>query len=97
MSEPTTSALGGVLSRDTTADSERKQIELWRRLSSVEKAALVTNASTAVMTLAMAGIRHRHPKASDRECFLRLAALTLGAELTRTVYPDAHDIADLGT
>lgn len=89
--------MGGVLSQDTNADAEQRQVDLWRRLSSVEKAALVSAASNTVATLAMAGIRHRHPQASEREYFLRFAALTLGSELARMAYPDAASIPDLGT
>ena len=87
----------GVLSQDTSLDVEQMQIQLWRRMSPAEKLALVWDLRQATLTLAEAGIRQRHPRASMRECFLRLAALTLGAELTRAVYPDAADIDHLGT
>jgi len=86
-----------ILSRDTTADIERIQVETWRGMSSLEKAAIVTQATGAVLTLALAGIRQRHPEASERECFIRLAALQLGPTLTRTVYPDASQILDRTT
>jgi hypothetical protein len=36
----------------------------------------------------MAGIRLRHPDASPREQFLRLALVTLGHDLARRAYPD---------
>jgi hypothetical protein len=52
-------------------------------------AALFDRAWRDARTLALAGIRERHPGASERECFIRLAALQLGLELTRRVYPDA--------
>jgi hypothetical protein len=45
--------------------------------------------SREVQALALVGIRHRHPQASERECFLRLAALKLGCERTVQLYPDA--------
>lgn len=85
---------GVILSRDTTPAAERRQIELWRRMSSVEKAALVTHATEDALTLAFAGIRQRHPGASKRECFLRLAEMRLGASRVRTVYADAAAIPD---
>jgi len=85
----------GLLSRDTTADVERQQIELWRRLSPVEKIELVRGTTRAVTILAEAGVRQRHPQASEHERFLRLAALKLGPDLTRLVYPDAYEILDL--
>ena len=84
-----------VLSADTTADVEQRQIDAWRKLSPVERMRLVADATRAVMTLALAGIRLRHPHASDRECFLRLAAIRLGADTTRQLYPDAAHLADL--
>lgn len=81
-----------ILSRDTSADIERLQIEAWRRMSPLEKAATMTQATSDAATLALAGIRQRHPGASSRECFIRLAALQLGPTLVRQVYPDASQI-----
>ena len=81
-----------ILSRDTSADVERLQIEAWRRMSPLEKAAMMTRATRDTLTLALSGIRQRYPDASTRECFLRLAALRLGPTLVREVYPDASRI-----
>ena len=81
-----------ILSRDTTADVERLQVEAWRRMTSVEKAALMSQATHDVVALALSGIRQRHPDALERECFIRLAALQLGPTLVRQVYPDAAQI-----
>src|ERR1700738_1259792 len=72
-----------ILSRDTSADVERLQIEAWRRMSPLEKAGIMSQATRDVLTLALAGIRQRHPGASARECFIRLAALQLGPTLVR--------------
>jgi len=82
------------LSRDTTPEVERRQVALWRAMSSVEKAALVTRATADALALALAGIRQRYPEASERECFLRLAEMQLGASLVRRVYADAADVLD---
>jgi hypothetical protein len=79
----------GILSRDTAADIEAKQIELWRRMSTLEKIRLASEMSVAAKTLAEAAIRQRFPYVSERERFLRLAILTLGPDLARVVYPDA--------
>ncbi len=57
-------------------------------MSAAEKAALVTGLTQAVYDLARAGVRHRYPNASAREVFLRLAIVTLGADLARKAYPD---------
>jgi len=84
-----------VLTADTTADVEQRQIDSWRRLSPRERLRLVSDTSRAVMNLSLAGIRRRHPRASERECFLRLAAILLGVDATRRVYPDAAQLADL--
>ena len=84
-----------VLSADTTADIEQRQVDAWRRLSPVERLRLVSDTTRAVMDLSLAGIRRRHPKASERECFLRLAAILLGVETTRRVYRDAAYLTDL--
>jgi hypothetical protein len=78
-----------LLSADTSYDAEAIQIELWRRMSPVDKARAITNASRAAQELSLAGIRLRHPDASERECRLRLAALKLGTGLTLRVYPEA--------
>jgi hypothetical protein len=67
---------------------ERLQIERWRQMSAAEKAAIVTGLTQAVYDLARAGVRHRYPEASPREVFLRLAIVTLGADLARKAYPD---------
>jgi hypothetical protein len=84
-----------LLSADTTADIEQRQVDAWRRLSSVERLRLVSDATRAAMALSLAGIRRRYPKASDRECFLRLAAIRLGVDTTRQIYPDAAHLPDL--
>lgn len=84
-----------MLSSDTTADIEQRQVDAWRRLSSVERLRLVSNTTRAVMELSLAGIRRRHPDASERECFLRLAVILLGIDTARQVYPDAAHLTDL--
>ena len=64
-----------MLSLDTSPEMERLQIDLWRRMSPLEKARAVDGLSLATQALALAGIRQRHPHASERECLLRLAML----------------------
>ena len=76
------------LSLDTSPEIERMQIERWRQMSAAEKAAIVSGLTQAVYDLALAGVRLRHPDASPREQFLRLALLTLGPELARRAYPE---------
>lgn len=88
--EPTNRS--AILSRDTSADFECLQIAAWRRMSPLEKAEITNRATSDALTLALSGIRQRHPGASERECFIRLAALRLGPALVCQVYPDASRI-----
>lgn len=76
------------LSLDTSPEIERRQVERWRQMSPAEKAAIVSGLTQAVCDLALAGIRLRHPDASPREQFLRLALITLGPDLARQVHPE---------
>lgn len=82
----------GVLSADTSADVEARQVRIWQGMSSVERLALVNDASRAVRTLALAGLRARHPDANDRELVARLARITLGETLARQAYPELEHL-----
>ena len=84
----------GMLSLDSSPEMERLQIDLWRRMSPLEKARAVDGLSLATQELALAGIRQRHPQASERECLLRLAMLKLGPRLAVQVYPESADLLD---
>ena len=74
---------------DTSREAERAQLESWRRMAPREKTRAVSEISRAVQELSLAGIRLRHPAASDQECMLRLAILKLGRRLACEVYPEA--------
>jgi len=82
-----------LLASDTSVAAERVQVEMWRRMSPCEKARAVTEISQAVQKLSLAGIRSRHPGASDDECMLRLAVLKLGRQLACHVYPAVADLS----
>ena len=82
----------GALAVDSSRTAEQRQIRLWRGMSDEEKARAVRDLSRAVQELSLAGIRRRHPGASDRECFLRLAELKLGRALVLRVYSDARAV-----
>jgi hypothetical protein len=84
--------LAGLLSTDTDAESERHQIERWRAMPPVAKFRIVAELNAAADTMALAGIRLRHPGASLREQFLRLASLKLGRDLARQVYPEIEQL-----
>jgi hypothetical protein len=83
-----------IMLEDTSAEAEELQIRHWREMSPADKAALVSALCRNTRELAREGIRSRHPEATERECFLRFAALT-GVDLARRVYPELADIADL--
>jgi len=76
------------LNLDTSREIERIQVEGWRRMSAERKAALVSGLTRAAVTMTLAGIRYRHPHATPREQQLRLALITLGAELARKAFPE---------
>lgn len=69
------------------------QFELWRRMSPQERVELFRSFNDSVQEMALIGIRHRHPYASEREIFLRLAATRLDREMMIRVYgwdPEEH-------
>ncbi len=84
-----------VLSADTTREAEDYQVARWRGMTPADKLELVASLSRAVDRLALAGIEQRHPNASPRERFLRLAVLKLGIDLAARVYPEVSELADL--
>jgi hypothetical protein len=82
----------GPRTADTDAESDRYQIARWRTLSPAEKLRVVSELNAAVDTMALAGIQLRHPGASPREQFLRLACLKLGRDLARQAYPEVEQL-----
>ncbi|MEO8595606.1 MAG: hypothetical protein ABI759_19970 [Candidatus Solibacter sp.] len=72
--------------RDTSPEAWAFQMELMRRMTPAEKLQRTFEFSALVRAFGEAGLRRRHPDASDREIFLRSARLTLGAELYNKVY-----------
>ena len=58
-------------------------------MSAAQKAALVSGLTRAACEMTWAGVRHRHPDASPREQFLRVAIIVLGSDLAVRAYPDA--------
>lgn len=89
-----TESRAGVLSRDTDAVAERIQVDAWRQMTTMAKAQLVADASRSIRALAIAGLRGRHPDASETELIARLAALTFGRSLAVKVYPALAHLDD---
>lgn len=88
MAVPGSRAAGAVLSRDTTEEAERRQVEAWRRMDGPERAEAIRGACSAARTFAFAGLRARHPDASERLLVALYAELTAGLELARRAYPE---------
>lgn len=57
-------------------------------MSPADKLGIVSSRSIMTFELALAGVRQRHPDASDREVFLRLAIINLGRDLATRAYPE---------
>ena len=71
---------------DTSPEAMKVFIELHRKMSVPDKLATVLQMSEMVLRLAAVGVRERYPQASDREVFLRTAALHLPRELMIRAY-----------
>jgi len=78
------------LSSDTHPKMEQMQIELIRRMPAWKKFAMVDDLNETVKTLAISGIKQRHPHASSKQIHRMLAELMLGTELARKVYEHAR-------
>ncbi|MBI2214426.1 MAG: hypothetical protein HYU52_12340 [Acidobacteria bacterium] len=79
--------------RDTSEKIDRMQFELWRRMSLQERVELFRSFNDSVQEMALIGIRMRHPNASERETFLRLASMRLDRDTMIRVYgwdPEEH-------
>ena len=78
------------LSSDTHPKMEQMQIELIRRMPAWKKLAMVDDLNETVKTLAISGLKQRHPEASSKQIQRMLAELMLGVELARKVYDHAR-------
>jgi hypothetical protein len=74
--------------RDTSPEAWEVFLDLHRRMSPSEKLQRAFEYSNSVRSLAEGVLRHRYPKANDREIFLRAARQRLGTELFRKAYGD---------
>ena len=55
----------GVLTADSSPAAERVQVDLWRRMTALDKVRTVTSLTRTAQELALAGVRMRYPRASD--------------------------------
>jgi hypothetical protein len=74
---------------DTHPKMEQAQIELIRRMPAWKKVFIMDGLNETVKTLAVSGIKQRHPEAAPAQIKRMLADLMLGAELARKVYDHA--------
>lgn len=71
---------------DTHPKMETLQIQLIRRMPAWKKISMVDGLNETVKTLAISGIKQRHPDATPEQVHRMLAELMLGIELARKVY-----------
>ena len=71
---------------DTNPKIEAIQIEIIRRMPAWKKIAMVDSLNETVKSLAISGIRERHPDATPQQVRRMLAELMLGADLAQKVY-----------
>ena len=76
----------GTLSRDTDWETERVLFEIMRALPSWKKLALLDDACATAHALALAGLRARHPTASEDALHRMLMDLLLGEETAARVW-----------
>ena len=74
------------LAEDNHPDAERVLIELLRSASPARKIGMVLDANRTARTLALTGLRERHPNDSPARLRRRLAELWLGPELAARAY-----------
>ncbi len=76
---------------DTTSEARDVQYDLYRRMSPAKKMQLISDAYHTGQLLAMAGIRMRHPEATEEEVWHIWAKRHLGEELYKKVYGNQRD------
>jgi hypothetical protein len=75
---------------DTHPKMEALQIEFIRAMPAWKKLSIVDGLNETVKTLAVSGIKQRHPNATPAQVQRMLAELLLGAELAHKVYDHAR-------
>ena len=75
---------------DTHPKMEALQIEIIRRMPAWKKIAIVDDLNETIKTLAISGIKQRHPNATPDQARRMLADMMLGEEVARKVYDHAR-------
>lgn len=74
------------MNRDTTPEAEEVLFTLLRETPGWRKWEMMEDLNQTARELALAGLRHRHPEATQEELRRLLADLLLGPELAAEVY-----------
>jgi hypothetical protein len=78
-------------SSDTSIVAERVQFDCYRALTPAEKLEIIEQIARDARALSFAGLRLRHPQATQEELELREAALRLGPDLVRAIHGARYD------
>jgi hypothetical protein len=74
---------------DTTPDCEARRARIFREMTAARKLELVDDAIRTSRQLLRAGLRQRHPGASEEALERRLLGLVLGEDLATSAYGPA--------
>lgn len=76
---------------DTTPEAEAIQFAFYRSAPAWKKMQIMSDLNRSMRTLAMSGLRKRHPNASADELHYLLAELLYGAEIAEKMCSVAED------
>jgi hypothetical protein len=74
------------ITSDTTPDVDAIRFAHYADMSPAEKVSRMVSLTQTACTLALAGLRARHPEADEVELLLRLAVLRYGADAVAQAY-----------
>jgi hypothetical protein len=72
---------------DTTPEAAAVQLEVYRRMSPVQRLEIALEMGDSLRRLSAAGVRRRHPEYTEEQVRLAVIRLSLGEELFRKAYP----------
>jgi hypothetical protein len=76
---------------DTARDSEKKQVEIFRRMGSEGRLAAAVELTRISRRLLLEGVQRRHPDYDERQIHLETIRLTLPEKLFHAAYPEAGE------
>lgn len=79
--------------RDTAPAMEKRYNERIGQLSGAERLEVAAQLSSGVRAMAEAGLRHRHPGASEEELRCRLVVLLYGRDIASRIFATVPDDA----